>query len=323
VNGLLLIDKPVRHTSHDVVARVRRAIGIRAIGHAGTLDPFATGLLILCIGHATRLSEYLIGETKAYIGRMKLGERTNTDDLDGEVIERRLVNVTLADLQSAAGRFVGEITQMPPQYSAIQVSGKRAYKLARRGEAVDLPTRAVRIDELVLTPAGDEGPRAKDQGQLEEDKNLQSPISNLQSHFVDLRVTCSAGTYIRALARDLGEVLGCGAHLTSLRRVRSGDFSLDEAVPLETFLQAATEGHWQPYLQPMDRAVRYLPAVHLDEQGAQRFLMGQAVQAGLGHSEDREILCRVYDAGGCFVAIGQADPERRVVKPYKVFHARE
>jgi tRNA pseudouridine55 synthase len=123
VNGLLLIDKPIRCTSHDVVARTRRAINMRAIGHAGTLDPFATGLLILCIGHATRLSEYLIGENKTYTGRMKLGERTNTDDLDGEVIERRPVNISPADLQRAAELYKGEIMQTPPQYSAIQIGG--------------------------------------------------------------------------------------------------------------------------------------------------------------------------------------------------------
>src|SRR5512133_996824 len=131
MDGLLLVDKPQGMTSHDVVARVRRVTGIRAIGHAGTLDPFATGLLILCIGHATRLSEYLIGETKTYIGRMRLGKRTNTDDVDGEVVDRRPVRAGQADLERARALFAGDIMQVPPQYSAIQIGGRRAYKMAR------------------------------------------------------------------------------------------------------------------------------------------------------------------------------------------------
>ncbi|HEY3291605.1 MAG TPA: tRNA pseudouridine(55) synthase TruB, partial [Anaerolineae bacterium] len=198
VHGLLLIDKPQGMTSHDVVNRVRRIIGMKAVGHAGTLDPFATGLLVLCIGNATRLSEYLLGETKTYTGRMKLGERTNTDDLDGEVTLRREVHVTPDQLEVVRKTFVGPILQIPPQYSAIQVGGRRAYKLARSGETVELQPRPVQILSLALT-LGD-------------------------ADTVDLRMTCTAGTYVRALARDVGEALGCGAHLIALRREQSGPF---------------------------------------------------------------------------------------------------
>ena len=316
MNGLLLIDKPIGFTSHDVVARTRRAINMRAIGHAGTLDPFATGLLVLCIGQATRLSEYLTGETKVYVGRMKLGERTNTDDLDGEVVERRPVCVSPADLQRAAESFRGEIMQTPPQYSAIQIGGKRAYKLARHGETVDIPARQVHIFSLELVPvADDEGPMTDDEG--------SSPVVGCPPSFVDLRVTCTAGTYIRALARDIGELLGCGAHLTALRRIQSGGFRVDEAVPLDGLVQAAAEGHWQQYLLPMDRAVTQLPAAHLDVQDALHFVMGQAIIAHLDTEPVDGAACRVYDAEQQFIAIGQYDAEHKSLRPLKVFHNRD
>ena len=310
MNGLLLIDKPRGMTSHDVVARVRRTIAMRAIGHAGTLDPFATGLLILCIGQATRLSEYLIGETKAYAGTMKLGERTNTDDVEGEVVERRPVSVTSADLERVCADFTGDLMQVPPLFSAIQVGGRRAYKMARSGETVELVSRPVRIVTLELAWASDAGPE-------------------FPNSLVDLRVTCSAGTYIRALARDMGEVLGCGAHLIALRRTHSGSFNLQDAVTLDALQQAAAAGDWQRLLLPMDRAVQHLPPVRLDAAAAQRFVMGQAVAAAEG-APGAPCACRVYDADGQFIAIGTiaagggggAAPGA-VVKPLKVFHSRE
>ncbi|HEY3341847.1 MAG TPA: tRNA pseudouridine(55) synthase TruB [Anaerolineae bacterium] len=315
MNGLLLIDKPIGCTSHDVVARTRRAINMRAIGHAGTLDPFATGLLILCIGTATRLSEYLIGETKVYTGRMKLGERTNTDDLDGEVIERRPVRISPADLQRAAESFKGEIMQTPPQYSAIQIGGQRAYKMARQGEVVDIPARQVRIDALELALANDEEPTPETESGL-------TPIIHPAS-IVDLRVTCTAGTYIRALARDIGEMLGCGAHLTALRRVQSGAFRVDEAAPLNGLVQAAADGHWQQYLLPMDRAVLQLPAAYLDVQDALHLVMGQAINARLDREPADGAPCRVYDAQQQFIAIGLYDAAHKLLRPLKVFHGRE
>lgn len=299
-HGLLLIDKPQGITSHDVVGRVRRIIGIRAIGHAGTLDPFATGLLVLCIGNATRLSEYLLGETKTYSGRMKLGERTNTDDLDGEVTVRREVHVSPDDLERVRQMFIGPISQVPPQFSAIQIGGKRAYKLARSGETVELLARPVQILSLTLTLA--------------------------DANTIDLRMTCTAGTYVRALARDVGEALGCGAHLISLRREQSGPFALASAVSLEALQTAATEGDWMRYLLPMDRAVDHFAAFHLDEAASARFTNGQTVRieppemAGI---ETELITCRVYDAGGTFVAIGEYAGATGALKPVKVFHARE
>jgi len=296
VNGLLLIDKSQGMTSHDVVAIARRLIGIRAIGHAGTLDPFATGLLILCIGNATRLSEYLLGETKTYAARMRLGERTNTDDIDGEVVQRRDVQVSLADLERARAAFIGEIMQIPPQYSAIQIGGQRAYKLARQGETVDIPARPVTIKALEL--------------------QLSSNSTGAMIE-VEMRVTCTSGTYVRALARDIGEMLGCGAHLTALRREQSGDFILTEAITLDTLKEAGTA--WPRYLLPKDRAVMHLTAAHLDAVDSARFISGQFVIA----SAEGTQLRRVYAADGAFVAIGQFDADASLLKPVKVFHARE
>ena len=296
MNGLLLIDKPQGMTSHDVVARVRRIINMRAVGHAGTLDPFATGLLILCIGQATRLSEYLIGEAKTYTGRMKLGERTNTDDLDGEVVERRPVRVDADDLRRARAAFNGVISQVPPQFSAIQIGGKRAYRLARSGETVELQARPVRIETLELALVG--------------------------AAEVELRVTCSAGTYVRALARDIGEMLGCGAHLTALRRMQSGAFSLRDAVALEALQQAGSG--WPRHLLPMDRAVEGMPACRLDAVASQRFLLGQFIRldAEPANPSGRE-LRRVYDAEGRFIAIGELDTAAALLRPLKVLSARE
>ena len=291
-DGLLLIDKPGGQTSHDIVYAIRRATGEREVGHAGTLDPMATGLLILCVGKAVRLSEYLIGKDKVYAGRMKLGERTNTDDAQGEVVERRDVRVTAQDLERARAALTGDILQVPPQFSAIQRAGRRAYQMARKGEAVDLPPRPVRIAALDLAPAG-----------FPE---------------VELRVACSAGTYIRALVRDIGEMLGCGAHLTALRRIASGSFRLDESVPLRDFQQAAAGGDWERYLLPMERAVEDMPRCELDRDAGRQFLMGQFVPFPGEAGDAPGGLYRVY-AAGRFIALGRRDALQDVLKPAKVF----
>ncbi len=310
MDGLLLIDKPAGMTSHDVVARARRWTRIRQIGHAGTLDPMATGLLVLCLGHAVRLSEYLLGKDKTYTGRIKLGERTTTDDAEGEIIERRNPHVTAEDLARVTPAFIGEILQTPPQYSAIQVQGRRAYKLARQGEQVDLSPRRVTIHELTLRPVID-------------------PLTAPLVHELEFLVTCSAGTYIRALARDIGETLGCGAHLAALRRVRSGSFTLADALTLEQLEQAARAGTLAQHVLPADRAVADMPRCDLDDDTAHRLQMGQFVTGALkfaqaadaGHSERNGpgVMCRVYDGQGRFVALGIYDPGRALLKPAKVF----
>lgn len=248
MEGFLLIDKPTGLTSFDVVRRVRRATGCRKIGHGGTLDPLATGLLPLALGRGTRLLEYLSDGDKEYLATLELGAVTDTQDVEGIVLERREVgDISKEGLESACERFRGEIDQVPPMYSALKVQGQPLYKLARRGETIERSARRVTIHRLDLL-----------------DVNL--PL-------VSLRVRCSKGTYIRTLVHDLGEFLGPGAHLTSLRRTVHGPFRIEDAVSLET-----VERHdWQrPFdgLLPLTRAFAGWPEVHLGEAAATRLREG-------------------------------------------------
>ncbi len=311
MDGLLIIDKPRGLSSHDVVARVRRLLREKRIGHAGTLDPMATGVLVLCVGHATRLSEYLLGETKAYEGTIALGVRTNTDDAEGQVIEVRptpLINdETLRQLER---QFTGRIAQVPPQFSAIQKGGQRAYALARQGEWVALEARPVHVHEIHLA-LDDDGPQLVG----------ASPASQRPSS-LRIRVRCSAGTYVRALARDIGEALGCGGHLTALRRTQAGRFTLHDAISLEALESAVREGRAESLLRPMDCAVADWPDVHLSEDEARRLKMGQAITLAQAHAPQPaggEAWMRVYDSHHVFIAIGHWDGTK--LKPVKVFDA--
>ncbi len=300
MDGLLIVDKPSGMSSHDVVARARRALREKRIGHTGTLDPLATGILVLCVGSATRLSEYLLGEDKAYEGLIKLGERTDTDDAEGRIIDVRPVPpLTDQDLRALESRFTGEIAQVPPQFSAIQKDGQRAYALARHGQAVALAPRRVRIDALRLA-LGAPHPEAPSD----------------RATWLAFSVRCSAGTYIRALARDIGEALGCGAHVASLRRTQVGPFGLADAVTLPDLEEAARTR--QVALLPMDRALANWPAVTLDEPTARRLKQGQRV-ALPGLLVQPAAKTRVYDASGRFFAIASWDGT--MLKPVKVLDA--
>ena len=206
-DGLLLVDKAAGPTSHDVVARVRRLAGTRRVGHAGTLDPMATGLLVVGLGRATRLLGHLAGHDKAYEARITLGVTTTTDDADGEVLARATPAVSRQAVADAMAGLTGTLQQVPPAYSAIKVAGRRSYARARAGERVELAARPVTVTRFALTAlAGAE---------------------------VGAVVTCSAGTYVRALARDLGAALGCGAHLSALRRTRVGGYRVEAACSLD------------------------------------------------------------------------------------------
>ncbi len=298
MNGLLIIDKPQGISSHDCVYRARRATKIKQIGHAGTLDPMATGVLVLCIGKATRLSEYLLGEDKTYEGHIKLGQRTNTDDAEGEVTETRSVPALNTEmLASVQQAFSGEIMQVPPQFSAIKRDGQRAYALARKGESVELAARRMTIYELRL--------------------------AILDATTLHIQVKCSAGTYIRSLARDMGEMLGCGGHLTMLRRTQAGAFTLADALPLDAIDQ------WATHLLPMDRAVSHFLEVNLDEGQAKDFAMGRFLDAKLldathfesaSHLTPQARVCRVYDAKHELIGIGEI--QNTTLKPTKVFAAQ-
>jgi tRNA pseudouridine55 synthase len=210
--GIVVVDKPAGWTSHDVVGRIRRLAGTRKVGHAGTLDPMATGVLVVGVGRATRILGHLAGTTKSYDTTIRLGATTTTDDAEGETLASADAGgIGRGDIERVAATFVGDIEQVPSSMSAIKVEGKRAYARVRAGEPVDLAARPVRIDELTIL-----------------DARIDPPYVD-----VDATVTCSSGTYVRALARDLGAELGVGGHLTALRRTRVGAFTLDDAETLE------------------------------------------------------------------------------------------
>ena len=211
VEGVLLVDKPTDHTSHDVVARLRGKLKMKRIGHAGTLDPAATGLLVMLVGKATKVSQYLMSVEKEYTGTIKLGEVTNTQDADGEVLETRPVpELTREEIEATLLGFKGDQYQMPPMYSAIKIDGVPLYKKARKGEEVEREPRFIRV--------------------------MQFDLTRWESPEIDFLVRSSKGTYVRTLAHDLGHKLGCGGHLQSLRRTAAGDLRIEQGTTLEDLL---------------------------------------------------------------------------------------
>jgi tRNA pseudouridine55 synthase len=253
--GLVVVDKPGGMTSHDVVARVRRLAGTRKVGHAGTLDPMATGVLVLGVNRATRLLGHLMLTEKAYDATVRLGAGTNTDDAEGELGEQLSTELlTEDDVRSAAGAFVGDIEQVPSAVSAIKIDGERAYKRVRAGEDVVIPARQVTVHELVVTDVRRDGPWLD----------------------VDLSVRCSSGTYIRAIARDLGVALGVGGHLTALRRTAVGPFVLADAHTLDELAYDFA------LLDISEVARRSFPSVDLDDEGARDVAVGRKLALDLG-----------------------------------------
>jgi tRNA pseudouridine55 synthase len=229
--GLLLVDKPSGMTSHDAVDVVRRSLGTRKVGHAGTLDPMATGLLVLGVGRATRLLRYLGDLPKTYAATGRLGAETDTLDADGEIVRTAPVDVSLAEVERACASLVGESMQTPPAYSAVKVGGRRLYEAARKGEVLEAPARPIRVDAFDVTA--------------------------FDGRDVEVLITCSGGTYVRVLVGDVGRALGCGAHLVRLRRTAIGSFRVEDAHPPG----ART-------LEPVERAVEHLPGVRLDPEEA-------------------------------------------------------
>ncbi len=286
MDGILVVDKPFGITSHDVVGRVRRMARQKRVGHAGTLDPMATGVLLVCLGRATRVAEYLSGSDKTYRAVIRLGVETDTYDAEGRVTATRPVTIGEADLRDMLVRFTGEIDQVPPMYSALKRDGQPLYKLARKGIDVERAARRVTIYNIALCAF--EGPAAA------------------------IHVRCSTGTYIRSLAHDIGAALGCGAHLTELTRLASGSFTLDEAVKLEDLGSQDIAG----WLRPLDAALQHLPALALDAEQARCVTLGQAIPfEGAGARPD---LFRVYDPHGTLVALMTYDSGVRRLQPKKV-----
>ena len=269
-NGILLLNKEPGFTSHDAVAKLRGILRFRRIGHAGTLDPMAQGLLVMLLGKATRASEYASGAEKEYIADFILGVETDTQDTTGNVLAEAPVDVTETQLRQALSSFEGGYDQVPPMYSAIQKDGVRLYDLARKGKEVERESRFIALPLLELLSF--DPPRGK------------------------LRVRCSKGTYIRTLCHDLGQRLGCGGAMSALTRVQAGDFSLEDALTLGEVEQLTKEGALQQHILPADRLFASLPAVTLTEEGAKRARNGaHAAQKHLltGEIPPVNSLCRV------------------------------
>ncbi len=287
LGGVLTVDKPAGWTSHDVVGKVRRLAGLRQVGHAGTLDPMATGVLVLCLGRATRLLEYITGQPKIYLAEITLGAATDTYDAEGEVTERHPVPaLSHEQLDQALDAWRGEIMQRPPAYSALKRDGVALYKRARAGEQVEVEPRPVTVYELAL---------------------LQ-----FDGQAVQLRIRCGAGAYVRSIAHDLGQALGCGGHLSALRRTAVGRFTVESALTLE---QLAEAGALPAALLPADAAVAHLARVDLVEAEGVRLLHGQAVPAALPGVAGP---ARAYGPDNRFLGIVAFDPQLQVWRPQKM-----
>ncbi len=277
MNGIVNVNKPLGITSHDVVYRLRRILNIKKIGHTGTLDPDASGVLPMCVGKGTKLAELLTGANKQYLAEMTLGAITDTQDASGEVLERFDVTVTAADIETAVQSFIGEIEQIPPMYSAVKIDGKKLYELAREGKTVERKPRKVNILDIEI-------------------KHI-----DLNKKTVTMLVNCTKGTYIRTLCEDIGKDLGCGGYMSKLTRTKSGRFCIDEAYELDTIAQMAESGNFD-FLTPVEDALPEYKKVVLAEPNAKKVRNGIKISVqGLDVGETY----RVFDEKGEFLVIAQ------------------
>jgi len=274
MNGVLVVDKPSGMTSHDVVDIVRRLARTRRVGHTGTLDPLATGVLVLLVGPATRLSRFVTESTKVYRGVVRFGETTTTYDADGEIVERWPVDLDLATVRALLPHFHGEILQIPPAYAAVKVRGKRAYALARQGHEVALEPRPVTIHTI--------------------------EVLKWNSPDLTIEVVCSPGTYIRSLAHDLGQKAGSGAHLLGLRRTATGHFTLEDARTIEGLEELRAEGRFAEALLPPHAALCDMPMVALTPAEEQVVRYGQVVALEPPGNPDR---LQAHNQAGQLVAV--------------------
>ena len=286
MNGILLIDKQPDWTSNDVVAKLKGILHQRRIGHSGTLDPMATGLLVVFVGRATRAVEFAEGHDKRYLAGLHLGITTDTQDITGTVLEDKSVSVSMEELDQALALFRGEIQQVPPMYSAIKHQGRRLYDIARKGGQVERAPRTITIHDLRVT-GGQGGDWLLD-------------------------VSCSKGTYVRTLCHDLGQTLGCGGCMSSLRRVQAGQFSVAQAVTLEQVQIMADEGRAEELLLPVDSLFDQYPACVVDAAQEKKIRCGNQVESGLAVG-----MYRVYNQGGDFLMLGrEEDGKMKTVKSF-------
>lgn len=298
MDGILLIDKPQGFTSFDVVAKLRGITHERKIGHAGTLDPMATGILPLFLGRATRLCDILPDQDKQYTATFELGYTTDTQDATGQVLTRSTVAVETGRVQQVLDSFVGSYDQMPPMYSAVQVGGRRLYDIARAGGEVERTPRPVTIRSIRLLQADE------------------------QAHCYTVDVSCSKGTYIRTLCHDIGQVLGCGATLTALRRTRAAGFALQQCITIGEAQQLADAGQLEEHLLPIDSALRSLPRLDLGEWHSRMFSNGVPLSLEKHRFPYLEGSFTVYDARGCFLGLGRMDGPQGALRVDKLFAPR-
>lgn len=283
MTGIILIDKPKDFTSFDVVAKVRRICGEKKCGHSGTLDPMATGVMTILLGGATRFCELLPSHDKAYIAKLKLGTVTDTLDITGKILEEREVSVSAENFGNACNSFRGEITQVPPMYSAVSVNGRRLYDLARQGIEVERPERQVRIDRLDILS------------------------SDEAANEYEIYVECSSGTYIRTLIADIGEKLGCGAVMTDLRRVKANGFTIEETVTLTELEKAVSDGHISDLIIPVENAYSSYNSLVVSQAQAKRFANGGDLLVERLQNCKGNGLYKVLDPDKKFLGLGEID----------------
>jgi tRNA pseudouridine55 synthase len=294
IDGILNVNKPEGKTSFNVVAWLKRLTGEKHVGHAGTLDPIATGVLPICFGQATRVVQFLTESTKTYLAQIELGITTDTFDRQGKIIERRDPSgITVTQVEEALSSFQGVIKQVPPAYSALKHQGKRYYELARAGVSIKLKARQVEILSLELI-------------------NCQLPL-------ITIKVDCSKGTYIRSLAHDLGQYLQCGAHLKNLIRSRCGVFHIEDALHLPQIEGSFHKGTWEDLLHPLDSPLSNWKTIIVDERNE------LAIRNGCSLPSDEAFpptykYCRAYNLDGHFIAVLRFISEKKVWHPEKVFH---
>lgn len=276
MNGIILVDKPQNWTSHDVVAKLRGVLHERRIGHSGTLDPLATGLLVVFVGRATRAVEFAEADSKEYITGLHLGVSTDTQDITGNIVASSGALPDEAALREAIGRFIGDIEQIPPMYSAIKIGGKKLYELARRGESVERAPRKITVSAIDI--AG---------------RDVDDYILN---------ISCSKGTYVRTLCSDIGEALGCGACMSSLRRTRAGVFSVDDAHSLADIEAAVREGRLSDIILPVDTLFTSFPKLTVSQSAAKRLKNGNIIKIS---TEDGEY--KVYSDSDEFLLLGRVE----------------
>jgi tRNA pseudouridine55 synthase len=302
LDGILILNKPKGFTSHDCVFKVRKILKTKKVGHTGTLDPEVTGVLPICIGKATKVVEFLTAEQKTYIAEVTIGTATTTEDQTGETVEEKKVlqPISKESVLKVLDQLKGEIEQTPPMYSAVKINGKKLYEYAREGKVIDRPSRKVTIHDIFLT---------------------SEPVHDSEAGEVrfSFQVNCSKGTYVRTLAVQIGELLGYPAHMSYLRRVSSGAFTIDQAITLEELAELMEQGKVDDVLLPMEKALISLPKLEISDTVAEKVCNGAVLPYPENLNVETEYLSIFYN-GSCLAIYMKHPAKPGLMKPKKVFH---